>query len=172
MAIIIYSSSWFDHRATTEHEKITGEVRMSYKQILAMLAAFTFCFSVQWTFAGQADNSSAKIDWQVQGEWKLPSTPLAVVYSLDQKHVFVLTDQHQVLIYDATGKIEGTIPVSKGVKAIDIAPRGESLYLIDSEKNTFTTVSIDYIVSINMAGSPFLGKETAPITLVEFSDFE
>jgi DNA-binding beta-propeller fold protein YncE len=145
---------------------------MSNKLIPAAFAALILCFSAELTCADLGVNPPAKVDWQVQGEWKLPSTPLAVVYSLDQKHVFVLTDKHQVLVYDATGKIEGTIPVSKGVKAIDIAPRGESLYLIDSEKNTFTSVAIDFIIPINITGSPFQGKENAPITIVEFSDFE
>jgi hypothetical protein len=148
------------------------EVIMSNKLILAVFAVLIFCSSAEPACADPGDNPPAKVDWQVQGEWKLPSTPLAVIYSLDQKHVFVLTDKHQVLVYDATGKIEGTIPVSKGVKAIDIAPRGESLYLIDSEKNTFTTVAVDFILPINIAGSPFEGKENAPVTIVEFSDFE
>jgi predicted DsbA family dithiol-disulfide isomerase len=145
---------------------------MLYKQTVVAIAALTFCFSAGQTFAGPAENPLAKVDWQVQGEWKLPSAPLDVVYSLDQKHVFVLTDQHQVLIYDPTGKIEGSIPVSKGVKAIDIAPRGENLYLIDSDKNMFTSLAVDFILPINIAGSPFLGKENAPVTIVEFSDFE
>jgi hypothetical protein len=152
--------------------KIIDEVIMTNKHLLAVFAALAFGFLAQQSFAGPEANAPAKIDWQVQSEWKLPATPLAVVYSLDQKHVFVLTDQHQVLVYDATGKIEGTIPVPPGVKAIDIAPRGESLYLIDSEKNTFATVAVDFIIPINIAGSPFLGKENAPITIVEFSDFE
>ena len=156
------------HRKKNTHH----EVIMMHKLIVAVFAVLIFCFSAERIFAGPGDNLPAKIDWQVQGEWKLPSSPLAVVYSLDQKHVFVLTDKHQVLVYDATGKIEGTIPVSKGVKAIDIAPRGESLYLIDSEKNTFTTVAVDFILPINIAGSPFQGKENAPVTIVEFSDFE
>ena len=145
---------------------------MSHKLILVAFAALFFSTSAVLAYADPGANPPAKVDWLVQGEWKLPSTPLAVVYSLDQKHVFVLTDKHQVLVYDATGKIEGTIPVSKGVKAIDIAPRGESLYLIDSEKNTFTTVAVDFILPINIAGSPFQGKENAPVTIVEFSDFE
>lgn len=157
----------FDNR-----RKINHEVIMSYKQTLAGLAALIFCFSAAQTSAGPVQNIPAKVDWQVQGEWKLPASPLDVVYSLDQKHVFVLTDQHQILIYDPTGKLEGNIPVSKGVKAIDIAPRGENLYLIDSEKNTFTSLAVDFILPINIAGSPFLGKENAPVTIVEFSDFE
>ena len=145
---------------------------MINKKILAAFVALAFSCSAERAFSVPETSTPAKIDWQIQGEWKLPSSPLAVVYSLDQKHVFVLTDKHQVLVYDATGKIEGTIPVAPGVKAIDIAPRGENLYLIDSEKNTFTTVSVDFIIPLNIAGSPFLGKENAPITIVEFSDFE
>ena len=145
---------------------------MLHKQTVVAFSALISCFSAGQTFAGPAENIPAKVDWQVQGEWKLPAAPLDIVYSLDQKHVFVLTDQHQVLIYDPTGKIEGSIPVPKGVKAIDIAPRGESLYLVDSEKNMFTSVAVDFILPINISGSPFLGKENAPVTIVEFSDFE
>ena len=145
---------------------------MLHKQTVMALAMLLFFFSAGETFAAPAENTPAKVDWQVQGEWKLPTSPVDVVYSLDQKHVFVLTDQHQVLIYDPDGKIEGSIPVSQGVKAIDIAPRGESLYLMDSEKNTLTTIDVDFILPINIAGSPFLGKEDAPVTIVEFSDFE
>jgi DNA-binding beta-propeller fold protein YncE len=145
---------------------------MLHKLIVTAFAVLVLSFSTARMLAASEENLSAKIDWQVQGEWKLPSTPLAVVYSLDQKHVFVLTDKHQVLVYDATGKLQGSIPVAKGVKAIDIAPRGESLYLIDSEKNTFTTMAVDFIIPINIAGSPFQGKENAAVTIVEFSDFE
>jgi hypothetical protein len=145
---------------------------MTYKHFLAAAATLALCLSGECLYAAPGTNAQTKLDWKVQNEWKLPSAPLAVVYSLDQKHVFVLTDKHQVLVYSESGKLEGTIPVSSGVKAIDIAPRGESLYLVDSEKNTFSTLAVDFIVPINIAGSPFLGKENAPVTIVEFSDFE
>jgi predicted DsbA family dithiol-disulfide isomerase len=97
---------------------------------------------------------------------------LDIVHSLDGNYVFVLTDQQKVLIYSSQGNLEGTIPVDKGVKAIDIAPRAEMLYLIDSEKNTFAALSIDYFQDINIAGSPFRGPENAPVTIVLFTDFE
>ncbi len=145
---------------------------MTYKHIAAIMIAISVLFPAKWSTAALENGQSSKIDWTVENEWKLPATPLDIVYSLDQKHVFVLTDQHQVIIYDASGKIEGTIPVSPGVKAIDIAPRGENLYLIDSEKKTFTTVAVDFIADINIKGSPVRGKSDAPITIVEFSDFE
>lgn len=145
---------------------------MTYRHLAVMFIALTLCFSARNTLADQKNDAQPMIHWQVQNEWKMPSTPLDVVYSLDQKHVFVLTDQHKVVIYNPEGKIEGTIPVAPGVKAIDIAPRGENLYLINSDKKTFTNISVDFIMNINTKDSPVLGKKDAPVTIIEFSDFQ
>lgn len=143
-----------------------------HKKSAAAFAALMFCLSTQQVLAESQKKPPAKLDWQIQNEWKLPASPMAVVYSLDRKHIFILTNEHQVLIYDPAGQLEGSIPVPDGVIGMDIAPRGENLYLVDSEKRTLTTLAIDYIQSINIAGSPFRGKENAPVTIVEFSDFE
>ncbi len=145
---------------------------MTFKHIAACMLMLPFCLFAQGILAAPKNDAPAMIDWQVQNEWKIPATPLDIAYSLDQKHVFVLTDQHQVVIYDPSGKIEGTIPVSPGVKAIDIAPRGENLYLIDADKKTFTTIAVDFILDINTADSPVLGNKNAPVTIIEFSDFQ
>lgn len=145
---------------------------MKSKNIAVIILSAAFCLFTQSALATPEQGSSPKIQWQVEKEWKLPATPLDIVYSLDQKHVFVLTDQHQVIVYDNTGKVEGTIPVAPGVKAIDIAPRGENLYLINADKKTFTSIAVDFIVDINTVGSPYRGKKDAPVTIVEFSDFQ
>jgi protein-disulfide isomerase len=166
------SSSLSVDPETPDHGIFHNEVIMTYKHIAVIVLMAALCFSTQRALAAPDKNPPSKIDWQVEGEWKLPATPMDIVYSLDQKHVFVLTDQHQVLIYDNTGKIEGTIPVSPGIKAIDIAPRGENLYLIDADKKTLTSVAVDFVIDINTAGSPSRGNKDAPVTIVEFSDFE
>ncbi len=116
--------------------------------------------------------SSSKLLWSIQNQWKISSKPLEIVHTLDGKQVFVLTEQHTVEIYGSKGKHEGSIPVSEGVTAIDISPRGELLYLIDSKKNTFSSLSIDFIKDIDISGSPFKGKEDAPVTIAVFTDFE
>lgn len=129
-------------------------------------------FSTTSAFAVADASESSKVQWQVEKNWTLPAKPLDLVYSLDGKRVFVLTDQQQVLVYAATGDLLGKIPVKKGVSAIDIAPRGEKLYLLNANDNSFTDLSVDYIVDINVAGSPFLGKADAPVTIAVFTDFE
>jgi len=129
-------------------------------------------FSSSSAFAAAEANGSNKIQLQVEKKWKLPDKPLDIVYSLDGKKVFILTSQNQVLIYKADGSPLGKIDVEKGVTAIDIAPRGENLFLINQKDNSFTDMSVDFVVSVNTVGSPYLGKVDAPVTLAVFTDFE
>lgn len=104
--------------------------------------------------------------------WQVPYKPVDLVQSVDGNTLFVLTENNKVLIYEPNGKLKGSIPVDKGVTAIDTDARGENLLLIDSEKNSFTSLSIDFIVTINTEGSPVLGNVDAPVTIAVFTDFE
>ncbi len=144
---------------------------MKYKLLYA--AAILIAMNI-YTGNGYASTktTSPNLTWSIQNQWQLSAKPVDIVHTLDGKQVFVLTDQHAVEIYGSNGKLEGTIPVSEGVTAIDIAPRGELLYLIDNKKNTFSSLSIDFIKAIDISGSPFKGKETAPVTIAVFTDFE
>jgi DNA-binding beta-propeller fold protein YncE len=122
--------------------------------------------------AAPAATPPSKIDWNIEKTWELPAKPLDISYSLDEKLVFILTDQHTVLIYNNTGELTGSIPVDKGVSAIDIAPRGEKLYLINGETKSFSDLTIDFVADINTAGSPFRGQANAPVTIAVFTDFQ
>ncbi len=122
--------------------------------------------------AAPAATAPSKIDWNIEKTWELPAKPLDISYSLDGKQVFILTDQHSVLVYDNTGALTGSIPVDKGVSAIDIAPRGEKLYLINGETKSFSDLTIDFVADINTAGSPFRGQANAPVTIAVFTDFQ
>ena len=142
------------------------------KQCLTAGAILMLSFSTTSAFAVADASESSRIQWQVEKSWQLPDKPLDIVYSLDGKRVFILTDQQQVLVYTAAGNLLGKIGVKKGVSSIDIAPRGEKLYLLNEKDNSFTDLSVDYIVDINTSGSPFLGKADAPVTIAVFTDFE
>jgi len=131
-----------------------------------------FPFSTSSAFAAVDAKGVSKIQLQVEKTWQLPEKPLDIVYSLDGKKVFILTDQEQVLVYKASGQLLGSIDVEKGVSAIDIAPRGEKLFLINQKNNSFTDISVDFVVSVDVAGSPFVGNTNAPVTIAVFTDFE
>ncbi len=145
---------------------------MKYKQKVTGCALLLASLCTGQAFAAVNTKTPSKIDWNVEKTWNLPAKPLDIVYSLDGKHVFILTDQHTVLVYDNLGELSGSIPVDKGVSAIDIAPRGEKLFLINQETKAFSDLNIDFVADINTAGSPFRGLATAPVTIAVFTDFQ
>ena len=117
-------------------------------------------------------NVSGALNWTVQANWSLPAKPLDLVHSLDNKKVFILTADSKVHIFAADGRKLGEMPVEADTVAIDIAPRGEMLYLINGRTNSFTAMDIGFSQQIDITGAPVRGKANAPVTLVVFSDFE
>jgi DNA-binding beta-propeller fold protein YncE len=141
------------------------------KTLTACVALFAFTASAQAT-AITSSGKTDRVEWKVQSSWKVEGQPLDIVHSLDHKLVFILNADKNVLIYDNKGQLQGKIPVGDNVSAIDIAPQGESLYLIDSESNSFTSVALSYVVDIDITGSPYKGKVDAPVVIALFTDFE
>jgi len=140
------------------------------KQGLLICALLVFASSL---YAGQQPpTSSRSLDWVVKQQWKLDTKPLDFVHTLDNQKVYVLGADSQVHIFTARGVQLGTIPVDKGVTAIDIAPRGELLYLVNKADQTFTSIAVDFTTTIDITGNPFIGNENAPVTIVIFSDFQ
>jgi len=113
-----------------------------------------------------------KLEWTQQESWTTSGKPLDLERSLDGKYTFILNDQKQVEVHDQSGAIQGKIPVSKGVAAIDISPQGEFLYLIDQDTSSFTAIAVDFVITIDTAGSPVKGDAAAPVSIVVFTDFQ
>lgn len=135
---------------------------------ISLILTTTTAFASDAAYTGR-DN---RLEWAQQESWQLAGKPIDFVHSLDGKYTFILNDQKQINIYNQQGTIQGTIPVAAGVNAIDIAPQGEFLYLIDKETSRFTSIAIDFIIDIDTAGSPTKGSEQAPINMVVFTDFQ
>ncbi len=116
-------------------------------------------------------SAGGALDWSVQKTWKLTTKPVDFRQSLDNKRVYVLGEDSKVHILSIDGKEMGSLPVDPKTIAIDIAPRGEMLYLIGSDKK-YTSINIAFSQDIDITGAPFLGNENAPVTMVVFSDFQ
>ncbi|MFH0784113.1 MAG: thioredoxin domain-containing protein [Pseudomonadota bacterium] len=113
-----------------------------------------------------------RVEWKTMQTWPTPGKTLSMVNSLDGKYVFLLNDKQQVEIFNNQGQLQGSIPVEAGVTSIDIAPQGETLYLINSTTQFFTSVAISFVVDVDITGSPFKGPADAPVTIALFTDFE
>ncbi len=146
---------------------------MKISKIHVLSLAF-FCMATTSTSALTAtfEGQNEHVEWKAVQSWPTGNRTLDMVHSLDGKYIFILNDKQQVQVYNRQGQLQGSIPVSKGVSAIDIAPQGEMLYLIDNDNNSFTAVSISFVVNIDTADSPFKGPVNAPVTIAVFSDFE
>jgi protein-disulfide isomerase len=116
--------------------------------------------------------TASDLNWSVQASWPIPAKPLDIAQSLDNKKVFILGADAKVYIFTPDGKQLGALPVDPNVNAIDIAARGEMLYLVNSKTNTYTAIDVSFNQKIDVTGAPVRGKVDAPVTLVVFSDFE
>ena len=145
---------------------------MNRSRIVILFVATTLLFLFGQTGLLFAEKSISALEWNVVREFKLPQQPKTFVHSLDGKLVFILTQNNTVLVYNLQGKLEGTIQVDEGVSDIDIAPRGELLFLINEKKNTHSTIALDFISEIPIGSSPFLGMEKAPVVVTVFTDFQ
>jgi DNA-binding beta-propeller fold protein YncE len=134
------------------------------KQLILILGALLFlCFSTIASAAVQKGNSK---DIKTEGK------PLDIAVSADGKNTFVLLEGGIVQILGANGRSQGTIEVSKSIVGIGVSPNGDRLFLADRDKSFIKVVALDYIIDINITGSPFKGPVDAPVVIAEFSDYQ
>jgi len=122
--------------------------------------------------AAPSSYSAGNLNWSVESSWSIPAKPVDIAQSLDNKRVFILGDDAKVYIFAPNGKQLGIMPVDPGVTAIDIAARGDMLFLANAQAKTYSAVDISFNQEIDITGAPVRGKLDAPVTLVLFSDFE
>ena len=116
--------------------------------------------------------SNALVEWDVVKTLKIEKTPIDVAISLNGRWIFVLTDQGEILVYSATGKLNSTISVERSADDIEVGPREEILLLISREHRTIQVLVLDFVQNIDVSGSPFKGPVDAPVVIVVFSDFQ
>ena len=145
---------------------------MQYVSVFTLFASMFLTAASPLLAASQSSGRDNRVEWQQLNQWKTEGQPLDVAHSLDGKLVYILNNQQQVLVYDATGKLQGKVNVTEGTNAIDIAPQGEALHLIDNKTNTFTTLAMNFVYDIDIDGSPVKGNLNAPVTVTIFTDFE
>ncbi len=145
---------------------------MKLKTVQTACMAIFFMATTSHALTVSPEGLDKQVEWKLLQNWPTESKTLDMVHSLDGKYVYILNDNSKVQIYNKQGLLKGSIPVASGVSAIDIAPQGETLYLIDNVKNTFSSISVSFVVDVEISGSPFKGPVDAPIIMSIFTDFQ
>jgi DNA-binding beta-propeller fold protein YncE len=79
--------------------------------------------------------------WSVMNNWESGANPVDFAQTLDKRLVFVLGEDGNVQIYSAVGEQLGTVSMQNRPVAIDIDPRGRTLYAVD-QSGTCTVFNI------------------------------
>ena len=114
----------------------------------------------------------AKTDWQVRQKLQFDQAPIDMLVSSNNEWIYVLTDDGQILIYDARSRLKDSIQVGPHVDQIKAGPRDDMLFLLSRESKSVQVISIDFTENITTRGSPTKGPPDAPVTVAVFSDFQ
>ena len=120
----------------------------------------------------KSSEAKVRVDWEVLGTFKLEKEPLDIVLSLDGKVAYILT-KGSVVIYSAEeNRVIERIPVDGNINHIWVSPRGNLIYLTNTESKELSVVRLDFSLDIKRGNSISLGPEDSPVTLVAFMDFQ
>jgi hypothetical protein len=112
------------------------------------------------------------VEWTPGRTFKIEKPPVDVAFSTDGRWVFVLTDEGSLLVYSAEGKLAESIAVGTHVDSIKTGRQAHILFLISRKAKTVEEIVLDFIYDIDISGSPFKGKATAPVVITVFNDYQ
>jgi len=117
-------------------------------------------------------SARAEVEWAELFDFSLPDKPLDIAASKDGHLVFVLT-KGAILQFDPkTNSITGRIPVGPKFNQLLLLDEVNTLIVSSSADQSLKFISFEPIYAINMAHSPVIGPNDAPVTITVFSDYQ
>jgi DNA-binding beta-propeller fold protein YncE len=102
----------------------------------------------------------------------LEAPPRDVAFSSNDKWLFVLNDNGEVLVYARGGKLQERVRVGILSDQIKVGPAGSIMYLSNRKNDDVEVIELDPIQKIRTVGSPFKGPADAPVVIALFGDFQ
>jgi protein-disulfide isomerase len=115
---------------------------------------------------------NAAVYHTVKKRLKLESTPIDIKMSRGGSWLYVLTKEGDLRVYSYQGNFVGKFEVGKSFDQIEPGTTDEEVYLKSKKKKTIQIIDVTFKHAIETNNSPFKGNADAPVTIVEYTDFE
>ena len=114
----------------------------------------------------------AKTEFQVRQKLQLEHAPIDMLVTFNNKWIYILNAEGQIVIYSTRGQLRDTIDVGPDIDQIKPGPRDDMLFLLSREGKSVQVITIEFTEQITTQGSPFKGPADAPVTVAVFTDFQ
>lgn len=129
------------------------------------------CFALFLSLCFATVSSAGVAELRQLTTLEFEKTPLQIAPSSDGRRLYVMTDDHQLLIYTLAGDLQGQVMLDPQVD--QFVPLGPQHMLLQKSAQKQASIAlIEVSQNIDISAAPVLGDETAPVTIAVFSDFE
>lgn len=140
-----------------------------YRTSIFIIAAFfaTFVSQPAWT----------AVEGRINNTFSVEGSPLDIAISVDGKWFFVLTKGGKVRIFSPDGELNDEIQADPSMDRIDVtglaaAKLRDKIVLSSRETGKIQEILFEFVMEINIKGSPSRGLAEAPVVLTLFTDFQ
>lgn len=119
-----------------------------------------------------ASLGQAAVETETVKTFKATGGALDTTVSGDGKFFYVLSQKGIIEIFPTDGGAKEEIKIEGKADKLAVSENGDTLFLTDSAEGTTRLMSVDYVQTFDLAGSPYKGPENASVALVIFSDFQ